>query len=280
MYSTCLPTMSASARGEPPVFAPPVDISASASPFLGTPFCPLSLDELYDTTRRERGVKNPSITSLLSTAAKASRLNCTRLQASALQAKRTAEQLLAVVAECRKKARGARRALQSSQPDRPQSLNDNTRGRQDEPAAGDARGRPADGRGYADDTSYVAEADSGGQVTGYHGEHVDQEGLVHAGSGQDLTIEPKSGLEEPTSSAAAAAAAALDTAQRATKRAQEAELAAIGAEVTADFTASHGRSREGRGMKRQKAVSDRFHSQLENPIRPTTGKESTSFPVL
>ncbi|PHJ19685.1 hypothetical protein CSUI_006482, partial [Cystoisospora suis] len=275
--------MSASARGEPlPVSAPPVDISASASPFLGTPFCPLSLDELYDTARRERGVKNPSLPALLSTAAKASRLNCTRLQASALQAKRTAEQLLAVVAECRKKARGARRAIQSIQPNQPQCHNENTRGRQDEPAAEaeDARVHTEDGRRHKDDTIYVSEVNSGSQVTGYHKERVDGEGLVHACSGQNFAEEPKTGLEESTSSSsAAAAAAALDTAQRATKRAQEAELAAIGAEITAGFAVSHGMSREGRGMKRQKAMSDRFHSQLENPICPATGWTPASFQV-
>ncbi|PFH37585.1 hypothetical protein BESB_040430 [Besnoitia besnoiti] len=69
------------------------DLQATPRPsaFLGTPFCPLSLEELYESIRAEKGLKKheqPSLPALLSAAAAASRRHAAQLAAFARRAKR------------------------------------------------------------------------------------------------------------------------------------------------------------------------------------------------
>ncbi|CBZ55647.1 conserved hypothetical protein [Neospora caninum Liverpool] len=83
----------------------------AASAFLGTPFCPSSLDELYETIRAEKGLgkhEQPSLPALLSAAAKASRREASRLAASALRAKRAVSRDTQQLAEESRKARRRR----------------------------------------------------------------------------------------------------------------------------------------------------------------------------
>ncbi|KFG56853.1 hypothetical protein TGRUB_433790 [Toxoplasma gondii RUB] len=65
---------------------------SAGSAFLGTPFCPVSLEELCETVRAEKNLKRheqPSLPALLSAAAKASRQEASKRVASARRAKRS-----------------------------------------------------------------------------------------------------------------------------------------------------------------------------------------------
>ncbi|KEP60115.1 UNVERIFIED_CONTAM: hypothetical protein HHA_308070 [Hammondia hammondi] len=80
----------------------------AGSAFLGTPFCPVSLEELYETVRAEKNLKRheqPSLPALLSAAAKAARQEASKLVASARRAKRSVSADTRQLAEDSRKSR-------------------------------------------------------------------------------------------------------------------------------------------------------------------------------